>query len=151
MKGPIAIMRSLRDFLAADAELTAYCMTKYQKTLKFFLGVDDEWKPLASEAPLLAMRPGSYSPSADRSKRDVGVIFGIVIEQEGVTAVVGSKELDGLADLEALYERVERAIMRFLDDSDTYNGQGTFGETATETAYPLFMASWDVTFQEDFN
>jgi hypothetical protein len=150
MNGTVAIMRKLRDALVADVELTAYCMTKYGKTLKYFLGVDDAWMPEATNAPMFAMRPGNYGPAQDRSKRDVGVVCGIVIDQSAISTTATSKEMDGLSDMENLYERIERAIMRFAEDPNTYNGQIQFSDISSEIAYPLFRASWECTFQEDY-
>jgi hypothetical protein len=149
MAGPFALMQTISAKLRADANLNAWLQAKFSRALTVFVGVDDDEQPTAANCPILAMRPGGYAPSADRSHRLISVQMAIVIATATNAKTITGTEtaMDGLDLLEEFYSRVESALSDWI--SDNYHEQAIYGDSQTEIAFPLFRASWGMTFQEE--
>lgn len=143
---PFGLMQEISAKLRADANLNAWLVAKFSKALGVYVGVDDQSQPIATNCPMVTMRPGSYSPSSDRSHRLVTVVCACVLSKDATTTTGTEVAMDGLDLLEQFYSRVETALSDWF--ANEYGGQVQFGDTITETAYPLFRVSWSLTFQE---
>lgn len=147
-RGTYDLMNEIASTITADGDIAAYCLAQFSKPLKIRVGIDDDAQPDSSVIPVLAMRPGSYAPASDRSHRMVTVLFSLVIESSGSSTSGNITKMTGLQALEDLYFRVENALENHA--LEKYNLQVSPDQIQTDIAFPLFRATWALTYQEDY-
>ena len=147
---PTAIISEMVSRLIADATLAGWASTNFSRTIKYYVGVDDQDQPESSNCPFVAFRLGSMSAADDRSHRMIRVDVALVISDTTADTVSGqTTTMTGLAKLQDFYYHVERAFDAWFSMSD-YNYTATYSESLFEASRPLMRLTFSVTVQGDY-
>lgn len=149
-RGPSALMSEIVTALQADATLNDYVFAQTASALKYFIGVNDLAQPAAANIPMIALRPGVPTPAQNKTGRQNGCFFSIVISKDSSTTSGALVTMDGLAILEQIYFRFEAVIIEYFK-AKGYERTGQIIDPNTEISYPVFACRGEIRAEEDFN
>lgn len=141
------LLQAVRDAIANDNTLTAWCQGRFGRGPLVLLGMDEQKPPQASEYPVIAVT--GVTESLGEGKREVvrEVFVGIGIHQEEIqeetTGERTVRTATGLLQAEELRRLVENAVYRAR-----IAGLESRAESGAEAFYPLFVSYTVLTFTD---
>lgn len=148
-RGPSELMSELITACQAETTLNDYVVYQFSTSLKYFIGVDDEAQPSATDLPFIAVRPGTPTPAQDKCSRQNSLYFSICILKDGYTTTGSLKTMNGLSILQEIYFRFEALVIAFFI-SKGYERSGRILDPNTEIKHPLFRVSGQIQVEENF-
>jgi len=145
----ITLINQIITALKADVALNDYVLAAYGKNFSYFVGIDQANQPESSSQPFMAFRPGSWSPSDDRTHRVIEIAMALVVSNDETTTTDGVTTLSGLASIEALYFAVERALEVFFGGID-YNYTPDYNSMSLDIGMPFFRVTWNISLEGDY-
>jgi hypothetical protein len=135
------LLTAIRDALAADTALEAWCQEQFVKSATILLGLDERDPPGENDYPLVAI-VGCTQERGDMARELSWKVFvGVGVVNEEIVIETNTKTATGLLQAEELRELAENAIYRARIASGA-----SAGEASTESYYPLFVSYTTITF-----
>lgn len=105
------IVAKWRDALAASQEIKVFCLTKYGKEPKIYVGLNRKKLPGEKDCPLIIIRPGSKVEGEDEREFTylISVGWGIVNEAETVSGNVA--QMEGVNECDQLGQLIYEALV----------------------------------------
>lgn len=135
------LLIAIRDALATDATLAAWCTAHLAATPTIFLGIDDVKPPAEDEYPIVAVVGIEQSRGESDRELSWSVMLGVGVVNEEISASGQMKTRTGMLDAESLREQVENALYRARIASAV-----TAGDASSECYHPLYVSYSTVTF-----
>ena len=105
-----SIVKKWRDAIKNSTAISAFCTTKYRKSLSLFVGVNGKKPPTENDCPLIIIFPGSKVEGLGESEYQYMISVGWSILQPSVTVVNGVSETTGTYETDELGQLIYAAI-----------------------------------------
>jgi hypothetical protein len=130
------MLELVRDTLAADARIEAFCRTNYSRSIALYLGFNDDKDALSSTAyPLAEIYSASRLRGADKHRNIWDVEISAQIVNDTEQSISNGITYTGFLHAEELRDLIENALYRAkIASIDSAGASGTFSN------YPLFEA-----------
>jgi hypothetical protein len=128
--------------LAADAPIAAYTDALGWPRSKFFLGIDIEKLPEATDIPWIGVMPGGGGLGDGANTYEHSVRFAVVTRDDRVSRVGQVTKYVGFGSSEGLTDLVHRTISAYLESETRKTTALVFDEYRIEAAFPLYRATW---------
>ena len=125
----------VRNTIAADAALNAWCQANYTKNTSVYLGFDDDDPPKASDYPVVGIISSTRVRGADKHKDVWDVEISSLLENDGKQSISNGITYTGFLHAESMRDLVENALYR----AKIANIE-TAGASAIFSNYPEFEA-----------
>ncbi len=143
-----ALIQALRDGIADNSAVKAWCQATYGKDHKVYLGIDQDNPPAETAYPLVSLYPLSKKGGLfeERKTHEFGVSLGIydsTLAAGGKTNVI---EYNGVQRIEAFRKLISAAISAALTTVRIIGSESTY--EALEL-FPYFLCVQDFTCDEE--
>jgi hypothetical protein len=129
------LLIAVRDALAADAALDAWCQAKFGKSATIFIGIDEQNPPAESDYPLVSLTGVTHDRGDSSQEINWDVFLGIGVVNTTITVSYNTKTAEGLLQAETMRELAENAIFRAKIAPAKSSGL-----SSTESYYPLYVS-----------
>lgn len=129
------LLKKIKDALAADKELLAWCQQAFGKSPLISLGLDENNPPEADQYPLIAILGAEQVRGDDKRELVWELTLGVALLQEEILEIGITRTHTGMLQVEDLRELAEDALYRAR-----IAGTDSEGESASLSTYPLFMS-----------
>lgn len=136
------LLDAIRDALAADQALIAWCRQQFSKDPGIWLGMDENNPPKADQYPLIAVIGLTQARGDDKRELVWEITLGVALIQEEIVETGITRTFTGMLQAETLRELAEDALYRAR-----LIGTESDGESATLSHYPLFLSLSTLTFK----
>lgn len=139
-----ALLLQIQSTLAADNQITAFCLAHYTQRPTVWLGVDEENAPTQADYPVIVIldcRETRGKHSRERSW-SVDIACGIVCET--LISSGQTRTYSGSVEAAQLRSLIEAAVIAM----PTPHRIETTGESGSATAFPLFAGITTIDFSE---
>ena len=152
--GPIDFAKDLVSAIKTDPMVTSAISGEFPgKTLKYFIGLDDQKLPSSDDCPHLAFMPGDYQikqmSGVRMAEKSCNLQCSLVISSgdKPEPDSGGMTSFKGLEKLERIVPVIIQAMQPMVLELGKY---GKFGPINTEIAFPLFRASWTIEAVDEY-
>ena len=135
------LLIAIRNALATDATLAAWCTENLAATPTIFLGIDDAQPPAEDEYPLIAVVGIEQERGESERELSWSVMLGIGVVNEEIAASGSMRTRTGWLQAEGLREQAENALYRARIASAV-----TSGNASQECFHPLYVSFSTLTF-----
>lgn len=129
------ILVAVRDALAADATLTAWCTEQFGKAQTVLLGIDENRPPAEEDYPVVAIAGIEQVRGQARRELEWNIFLGVGIINSEVAQSENMRTCSGMLQAETLREHAENALYRArLCDVESA------GDASGESYHPLYVS-----------
>jgi len=129
------VLQAIRDALAGDAALNAWCVEQFGKAPSVFLGIDENRPPAEEDYPLVALVGIEQVRGQDRRELEWRVFLGVGVVNDEITESGTVRTSTGFLHAETLRELAENALYRArLCDPESA------GDASGESYHPLYVS-----------
>lgn len=138
----------MRDAVANDAAIAAWCTTNYGQAHKVYVGVDTRNPPASSNYPLVHIFPLAKSAGYELESEPhvIGVNCGIYDDDSTTTGKI--TEMEGVGNLEAFRKLVETALLGAVASPQRIERIEI--EYETIEFFPFFLCGMEVVVSDDY-
>jgi hypothetical protein len=131
------LLEYIRDVLAADAAIAAWCQTNFSKKPTIYTGIDENKPPPESEYPVIAVVEIKqlYGETHNKKSWDIIIGCGVVQEEIVVDEIAKTKTFSGFIQAEQLRNLVQEALAKANFAKISYRG-----ESGQISGYPMFVS-----------
>jgi len=137
------VLEAIRDAIAADSTLDAWCQAEIGKSPTVHLGIDEANPPPESDYPIVVIVGSDHLRSETEKEIAWPVYLGVGVVNGTVLTDGRKKTYEGLLQAEAMREQVENALYR-----SRIAGLDSAGNSSQDSEYPIFVSFSVVTVRE---
>lgn len=135
------ILIAVRDALATDATLTAWCTANLAATPAIFLGIDDVKPPAEDDYPIIAIVGIEQVRGESERELSWSVTLGVGVVNEEIATSGSTRTRTGFLQAESLREQMENALYRARIASAV-----SAGDASSECYHPFYVSYSTMTF-----
>lgn len=129
------LLTTVRDAIAADQNLAAWCLDHLGSAPTVWLGIDPAKPPKEDDYPIVCVLGADQSRGDNRGEITWELQLGVGVINDEISESGQVRTFTGLLQAAALREQVEDAVYRAR-----IAGVGSSGASAEEWYYPMFVA-----------
>jgi len=134
------VLAAIRNAVAADATLTAWCMEQFGKAQTVLLGIDENRPPAEEDYPVVAIAGIEQVRGQARRELEWNVFLGVGVVNAEIAESGNMRTCTGMLQAETLRELAENALYRArLCDTESA------GDASGESYHPLYVSYTTVT------
>lgn len=137
------ILVAVRNALASDATLTAWCTEQFSQAQTVMLGIDENRPPAETDYPVVAIAGIEQVRGQNRRELEWNLFLGVGVVNSEIANSGSMYTCTGMLQAETLREHVEDALYRArLCDVESA------GDASGESYHPLYVSYTTVTVRQ---
>jgi len=137
------VLETLRDGIANDVTLKAYCQSTYTKDQTVYLGIDKRNPPGEDKTPVIII---AYVERTEKMSNRIKyrILVGYSVSDETITTLSNKVTYNGFVYAEELREQTETAILKLRKNLGKIDLEG---DVVDNTIFPQFAAGSFITIE----
>lgn len=116
------IVRAWRDLLAANATISDYCLARYGRTPRLYVGINAKKPPTEADCPYIVIRPG-VKEEGELEEFTYAISVGWAIKNENQTTNDNVIEQNGVYECDDLGQLIYQALAEASANSPVTRSQ----------------------------
>ena len=138
------IMNKWRDALKVSASIRDFCMTRYNKTLRIFIGSNPKELPADPEYPLVILYPGTKEEGLELQEYTYQLTVKWAVLQSAVVTAGDVTEYSGITECDELGQLIYLELAGLSTDNPISSVRYNLEPVA---CYPRFPGWMDITLK----
>lgn len=133
-----------RDALQASQPIQDFCTAHYNKAPKFFVGMNGNNMPTATDCPMIILYPGGKSEGLELQEYIYKLAVGWTILQDAVTVTNNTTEFNGVNECDTLGQLIYQELAQLSTDNPISVVNYSIEPVAY---YPKFLGRMNITIK----